>query len=321
MDYLEHGAGRRPVEKLSGDVVCFGFLTHCLLLSVDSLPPPNGGAPVRDTVETVGDDAAIVASILSNWGVSTRLISSPFGNDYYGERVRRHLQGCGVDVRGRFAEGYETPLEVAILDADGGRTYFQRREPSALATLRPPDAAQLSGTGLLYVDWYDGPSVAEAAATASSLGVPVYLNLESRYDEDDCPPGLLRHAEVCQVSLDEPDARGSPLDVARSLMERGVGTVLVTLGSRGSLVARGGQAYGVQSPAVTVVDCYGAGAAFSAGAIYGMREGWALERVARFATAYAGLKCGSPGMSKLSTSEIERIAGTLESGEVSYGNH
>ena len=188
---------------------------------------------MRDTIETVGDDAAIVASILTSWDVPARLMSSPFGSDYYGERVRDHLEAWGVDVGGRLVEGFETPLEVAILDSDGGRTYFQRREPSALATLTPPSAAELSGAGLLYVDWYDGPSVAEAAATASSLGVPVYLNLESRYEDDSLSSDLLRHADICQVSMDEPDALGSPRDIARSLIERGVETVLVTMGGRG----------------------------------------------------------------------------------------
>ena len=313
---LERDAARRPVERLNGDVVCFGFLTHCLLLSVDSIPPPNGGSLVRDAVETVGDDAAIVASILTNWGVPARLISSPFGDDYYGQRVRDHLESWGVDAR-RLVEGFETPLEVAILDPHGGRTYFQRREPSALAELTPPGAAQLSGAGLLYVDWYDGPSITTAAITASSLGVPVFVNLESRYKDEDCTEELLGQAEICQVSMDEPDASGSPLHVARSLIERGVGTVLVTLGDRGSVVARGSRAYHVEPPEVTIVDCFGAGAAFSAGAIYGLREGWPLERVARFATAYSGLKCGAAGMAGLSISEIERVAATLEAGELS----
>ncbi len=314
---LERDTGPRPVERLIGDVVCFGFLTHCLLLTVDNLPPPNGGSLVRHTVETVGDDAAIVASILTNWGMPARLFSSPFGDDYYGRRIREHLEGWGVDARRRLVEGYETPLEVAILDADGGRTYFQRREPSALAALKPPTAAELSGAGLLYVDWYDGPSVTAAAAAASSLGVPVFLNLESQYQEETYPSEALRYADICQVSMDEPDARGSPLDISRSLIERGVGTVLVTMGERGSVVARESQAYHVEPPEVTIVDCFGAGAAFSAGAIHGLRDGWPLERVARFATAYAGMKCGEPGMSALSIGEIERKAATLETDELS----
>ena len=302
---------------LGGDVVCFGFLTHCLLLTVENLPPRNGGVPLKDSVETVGDDAAIVASVLTNWRVPTRLISSPVGNDYYGQRVMEHLEAWGVDARERLVEGFATPLEVAILDSGGGRTYFQRRAPSALAALKAPSPAELSGAGLLYVDWYDGPSVLAAMEAASSVGVPVFLNLESRYRGELPVPDMLRHASICQVSMDEPEASGSPYAAARSLIDEGVGTALVTLGDRGCLAARGNQAFRVRPPTVAVVDCYGAGAAFSASAIYGLREGWPLERVARFATAYAGLKCGVSGIAGLSTSEIEATAATLEARRLS----
>ena len=71
-DKLAPDGGRNPAIRRSGDVVCFGFLTYCLLMMVDELPPKNGGALVRDSVETVGDDAAIVASVLTNWRVPTR---------------------------------------------------------------------------------------------------------------------------------------------------------------------------------------------------------------------------------------------------------
>ena len=80
-----------PVPPQGGEVVCFRFLTYCLLLIVDQLPPRDGGASVLETVDTVGDDAAIVASILMRWRVPARLISSPVGNDYNGQKAMDHL--------------------------------------------------------------------------------------------------------------------------------------------------------------------------------------------------------------------------------------
>ena len=307
-----HDDGPHPVQSLRGDVVCFGFLTYCLLLMVEHLPPNNGGARILDSVDTVGDDAAIVASILARWGIPTTLISSPVGNDHHGESVLKHLGSSGVDVRQRVIEGLTTPLEIGIVDAGGGRTYFQQRDHSALAALTAPSLAQLSGAGLLYVDWYDGPAVPAAMEAAFSQGVPVFLNLESQYDKDSALLGLLRHTSICQVSMDEPGAAGSPADVARSLINRGAVTVLVTLGADGCVVAQGQQAYFVKPPMVRVVDCYGAGAAFSAGIIYGFRAGWSLEASARFATAYAGLKCEVKGIAGLSISEVQEAAATVD---------
>ena len=68
-----HDDGSHPVQSLSGDVVCFGFLTYCLLLMVEHLSPNNVGARVLDSVDTVGDDATIVASILTKWRIPTSL--------------------------------------------------------------------------------------------------------------------------------------------------------------------------------------------------------------------------------------------------------
>ena len=157
-DKLAPDGGGNPAISRSGDVVCFGFLTYCLLLMVDELPPKNGGALVRGSVDTVGDDAAIVASVLTNWRVPTRLISSPVGNDHYGETVTGHLNSWGVDVEHRVAQGLTTPLEIGIVDAGGGRTYFQRRDHSALVVLRAPSPHQLSGPGCSMLTGTTGPA-------------------------------------------------------------------------------------------------------------------------------------------------------------------
>ena len=305
-------ADQPKAAALSPDVVCFGFLTHTLLLMVDRLPPRNGGTLVLDSLETVGDDAAIVASILTYWGLPTRLITSPVGNDYHGRKVAEHLASWGVVSGQGVSPERPTPMEIAILDTVGGRTYFQRREPAALAELQAPSAADLSGAVMLYLDWYDGPSVVSAMKTAFSRGVPVFLNLESEFDQEPWKSGLLQYASICQVSLDEPGASGSPYEVARSLINQGVDTALVTRGADGCVVARKGEAWWVKPPAIEVVDCYGAGAALSAGIIYGLREGWPLEEIARFATAYAGLKCGLKGIAALPVSAVLKTGAKLD---------
>ena len=301
-----------PERPLGGEVVCFGFLTYCLLLMVDQLPPRNGGAAVLETVDTVGDDAAIVASILTSWKVPTRLVSSPVGNDHHGQKVMDHLNVWGVDLEDRVSHEIATPVEVGIVDGGGGRTYFQRRDASAMAALTPPVPDQLSGAGMLYVDWYDGPSIPAAMDNAFSLGVPVFLNLESQYNKDSPLTAMLQQTRICQVSLDEPGAGADPVEVSRWLVDQGVRTALVTMGSDGCVVAQGRDIFRVLPSAVQVADCYGAGAAFSAGIIYGVRAGWTLEASARFASAYAGLKCEVKGMAKLPVSEIRKAAATVD---------
>ena len=73
--------------------------------------------------------------------------------------------------------------------------------------------------------------------------------------------GMLQHTRVCQVSLDEPGAKGDLAKVARWSIGQGVGTTLFTMGSDGCVVAQGRRAFCVLPSAVRVVDCYGADAA------------------------------------------------------------
>ena len=304
--------GQQPVPPPVGGVVCFGFLTYLLLLVVESFPSQNAGAPIMEAVDSVGDDAAIVACTLSRWNIPATLISSSVGNDYYGERVIEQLRASGLAAGQQVKPGQRTPLEVGIVDARGSRTYFQLREPHVKSSLAIPSVDQLSGARMLYVDWYDGPGILGAMERARSQAVPVFLNLESRYYDNPQLPDLLRHTNVCQVSLDEPGATGEPTDIARILLDRGVGTVLVTMGAEGCAVAKSGQAFSIRPPKVQVIDGYGAGAAFSAGVIYGFLHGWPLERAAQFATAHAGLQCGATGNSAFSIRRIQRAATNLE---------
>ena len=309
-----HSNGNRlPADVGKGDVVCFGLLTHCLLIRVDELPEHNGGAPILDSMESLGDDAAIAASILTRWDVPTRLITSPTGNDSRGEKVREHLDAWGVNVQQTIKDGWPTPFEVSIIDPDGGRTYFQRRDPDSMAELRPPDPSQLRNAGLLYVDWYDGPSAVHAVQDAVSQDVPVYLNLESQYNGESWITDLIGKASICQVSLDVPEASGDdPSEIARSLIDRGVEMAVVTLGADGCVVAQGEEAYLVRPPQVDVVDGNGAGAACSAGVMYGLWAGWSLEEIGRFAAAYAGLKCGISGIAEVPVSDVQKTAASVE---------
>ena len=158
--------GQQPVLPPVGDVVCFGFLTYLLLIVVESFPSQNAGASILEAVDSLGDDAAIVACTLSRWEVPAALISSSVGNDYYGERVIEQLRASGLTADQRVIPGQKTPLEVGIVDASGSRTYFQRREPRMLASLEMPSVAELSGARMLYVDLPD-----ENAAVPRQFGI------------------------------------------------------------------------------------------------------------------------------------------------------
>ncbi|WP_200841065.1 carbohydrate kinase family protein, partial [Geminicoccus flavidas] len=81
-----------------------------------------------------------------------------------------------------------------------------------------------------------------------------------------------------------------PVEAARFFLDRGAGTVAVTLGADGSVVAdAGGTILRIPAFAVPVVDTTGCGDAYVAGMITGLAQGMDLEAAARLATAASGL--------------------------------
>ena len=87
------------------------------------------------------------------------------------------------------------------------------------------------------------------------------------------------------------------LEKALPLMQRRYGCVLTaaTLGEDGVLAWDGRQFYYACAYRVPVVDTTGAGDTFHAGFIYGLLQGWPLERRLDFGCAAAALNCMGVG--------------------------
>ena len=292
-------------------VICFGVLSYLQLMVVDHVPVHNGGTPISQLTDSFGDDAGIVAWMLYQWGQRARFIPSAVGADDLGGRVAQTVKHLGVPAELEVNPDVSTVAELSIADPSGARTYFYKRTPELLATLDSADLTRLESASYLYVDWYDGDHILRPMQAASGLGIQVFVNLEDQHDNDELLLKLLPYSTVCQVSLDGTSAKEDMESVAKKLLETGIGTVIVTGGSRGSVVANARQTVMVLAPVVDVIDGNGAGSCFSAGFIYGSLRGWDLEQCARFATAQASLKCGVAGYKVSSVEAGKRLASTL----------
>ncbi|MDA0264896.1 MAG: PfkB family carbohydrate kinase [Chloroflexi bacterium] len=305
----EDGAGAGSGKQ----VVCFGVLSYLQLMAVDRIPIHNTGLPIQRLTDSYGDDAAIVAGMLHQWGQKTRLIPSALGDDDLGAKVAAIIVRQGIPAEITLDPQVATVAELSIVDPSGGRTYFYQRTPELVATLDDADLTPLEGAGFLYVDWYDGNHIFRAIKAASGLGVPVLVNIESQYRDHELLSKLAPYAPVCQVSADDANSEEDMVSIAEGLLDSGMATAVVTGGGRGSLAADAGQTVRVSAPRVDAIDGNGAGSCFSAGFIYGSVRGWSLEQCARFATAQASLKCGMAGYKVASIAEGERLAAELVS--------
>ena len=207
----------------SPDVVCFGVLRYLQLMVVEELAGRNGGAAIKQKLDSFGEDAAIVAAMLHGWRVHSRLVPSALGEDEYGRKVAAVIERLGLDAELTVDPKIETVFEVSIADRTGDRTYYYQRTPQTVATLDRADLDGLENSRFLYVDWYDGDHILRPIKAAAKFGVPVFVNIESQFDNRELLKGLGPSSTVCQATVEESDADEKMSEAARTVLGAGVG--------------------------------------------------------------------------------------------------
>lgn len=98
------------------------------------------------------------------------------------------------------------------------------------------------------------------------------------------------------------------IGAARALAMSGVTLVVVSLGADGALFVTESAFLRASLPPMRVTSTVGAGDAMMAGVIAGLREGAALERIARLGTAFAAGKLAHPGANLPPRPDVENLA-------------
>jgi sugar/nucleoside kinase (ribokinase family) len=209
---------------------------------------------------------------------------------------------------------------MVMVDPDGERRFVHYIGANARLKLEDVDldlvesASILHVAGALVLPGLDGAPTATLLQRARAAGVTTFLDTvwddTGRWMEVLAP--CLPHVDYFVPSLSEARAltgRDVPRDVARALLERGVGTVGLKMGAGGCLVMTGsGDLFHIPAFEVRAVDSTGAGDAFAAGFIAGVWQGWSLERTARLANAVGALCVTGSGASGGVRSLAETLA-------------
>ncbi|GIJ27175.1 aminoimidazole riboside kinase [Micromonospora qiuiae] len=283
---------------------------------VDLLDTECDGVPVYR--QAIGGAPLNVAVGVARLGGAVQFVGS-LGDDVLADRIRAFLAAAGVGLAGTVTAAVPTTLAVATFS--GAEPDFRfYGDPPSYSRLTPEDldVALLEGADVLYCGSIVllAPAMLAAARRAWSLtpGLRVFdPNVRPRLLDGPAALAGLR-AVVAEfaagahlVKLSVADAGllypGEPVEgVAAYLRELGAGTVVVTLGAAGAVVAAAdADPVRVPAPKVTAVDATGAGDSVMAALVADLLVdgapadpgGW-NERVA-FALRVAGLVCERPG--------------------------
>ncbi|EGW40185.1 1-phosphofructokinase [Desulfosporosinus sp. OT] len=113
--------------------------------------------------------------------------------------------------------------------------------------------------------------------------------------------------ELKQLMGHSMDQVNDVLNAVETLISGGIAKVVISLGSKGALIADRTQRLLVHPPDVKVSSTVGAGDAMVAGFVYGEAQGMSLVEQARWATAVAAASVAQPGTQAGKLNDVEKL--------------
>lgn len=289
-------------------VLCLGILVADIVVPpMERLPAAGELIATDDFLLQPGGCAANVSLGLRTLGVPSA-VCGRVGDDPFGELLIRDLRerGVGTDDVIR-TPGCRTSTTV-ILPVIGEDRRFVHSF-GANAVFSGDDLAQvaLDRAEVLYIGGYlmlaalQQRSLGEQLRRARARGTVIVLDVAVPAGNAvslDALDQLLPLADYFVPNIDEARAitgESDPHRQAQRLIAYGARHVLIKLGDRGTYVRSAGVSFEMPAPHVDTVEPSGAGDAFAAGLIVGIREHWDLARMIRFANVVGASACTALG--------------------------
>jgi sugar/nucleoside kinase (ribokinase family) len=302
------------------DVAALGILV------ADVLGRPVDGYPERGKLMTVdemtlhiGGCAANTGVGLARLGVDTSVLGK-VGRDGFGDYVIGVLEDEGIGTRGIARDDVEnTSGTMVMVGSDSERTFIHYIGANGRITPEDLDDDVIGGSRFLHMagtflmPGFDGEPAAKVLRDAKAAGVTTCC--DTAWDASGkwlaTIEPMLAHIDYFLPSLEEAreiTGRSEPEDVAKDLLDRGVGCVALKAGAAGCHVwCEDATAHAPILP-VDPIDANGAGDAFCAGFICGLTRGWDIERCAQMGTACGALCVTALGTTAGLTSFDETVA-------------
>jgi sulfofructose kinase len=288
-------AGFFMTNSFEVDVVGVGLNATDTLIPVARYPSRGSKVEFRSAKVLPGGQVATAMIACQQWGLRARYIGK-VGDDIAAELHRSEFARLGVEAHLFTAPGCPSQQAFILVDDGGERTVLWKRDDRL--TLRAEELQRdwIVHSRALHVDGHDTVAATAAAGWARAAGVPVIADLDELY------PGaeeLLRSIDYLITSRDIPGRLTEEPDLRKSLpaLRKRFGSRLTaaTLGEEGVLAWDGKQFHYASAFRVETIDTTGAGDIFHAGFIYGLLQGWPLQRKLDFACAAAALNCTAIG--------------------------
>ena len=279
----------------TGKILVIGSSNTDMTIKSERLPAPGETILGGKFLMGAGGKGANQAVAARRLGGDVTFVCK-VGRDIFGDNAIKGYEKEGIDTSHILRS--DAPSGVALILVDAKAENSIAVAPGANGDLTPADIRNLrdviAGASYLILQ-LEVPveTVLEAARIAHEAGVYVILNPAPACP---LPEELFKYLSLITPNQTETalmtgiEADEASLDRAvDALRAKGVQDVIVTLGSRGSLVCTGGKREFVPACKVKAVDTTAAGDTFCGALCVALSEGKSLTEAAAFATKASAL--------------------------------
>lgn len=289
-----------PPKGDSQRVVVVGSINMDTRLSVPHLPTSGMTVSTQQSMNYPGGKGVNEAVGVARLGHRSTLVGN-VGADSASDQIYQQLEGAGVDTSGVYRKtGSETGRAFILVDPDGESQIAVLS--GANATLHASDIesreAAFEGARMCLVQSeVPADAVAAACSIAHRHGAATMLKPTSVESLDDV---LLANVDYLVPNQDELRAIAPGYETleerARSMLERGVSTVIVTLGIDGCFLCAQDLERYFPAASFPSVDATGAGDAFISALAASLLDGCNLTNAIERATYAAGYSTSHQGV-------------------------
>jgi len=289
--------------KTAGKLVVLGSINADHILNLDAFPTPGETVTGNRYQVAFGGKGANQAVAAGRSGANIAFIACT-GDDDTGERVRKQLASDNIDIAPvSVVEGESTGVALIFVNAEGENVIGIHAGANAALTAERVAAQHesiASADALLMQLETPVESVLAAAKIAHENHTTVVLNpAPARVLSDELlalvdiiTPNETEAEKLTGIRVENDDDAAR---AAKALHQKGISTVIITLGSRGVWASVEGEGRRVPGFKVKAVDTIAAGDTFNGALVTALLEGEPLDTAIRFAHAAAAIAVTRPG--------------------------
>lgn len=281
-----------------GKVCVFGSFNLDIVAGMSRFPKPGESLIARNSMMGAGGKGANQAVAALRAGARVHYIGK-VGRDDFGMFARRHLDNAGFDAVTLFSTAEYPTGNALIYVAGADAENMIAVDPGANLTITDDEVEQcrpaIAAADILLTQLENNlPAIEKLIGIAKENSTYIILNPAPFQPVSD---GLLAQVDLLTPNATEctlltgiqVDDVPSAKRAAKALHEKGIGALIITLGTQGALLSVAGETALVAAFPAVPVDTTGAGDAFNGALASQLAAGVKLADAAQFASAYASV--------------------------------